>query len=96
MSIWIWIGLSVLLSMLFVGKKKIDISHYIWLLLPVDMYGLSLMGATIKPYMLFSVLLMINVLYSGRGKITANRNVITGGVICFLIICINFINNQSL
>ena len=25
MSIWIWIGLSVLLSMLFVGKKKIDL-----------------------------------------------------------------------
>lgn len=96
MSIWLWIGLSVLLSMLFVGKKKIDIAHYIWLLLPVDMYGLSLMGATIKPYMLFSVLLMINVLYSGRGKITANRNLITGGVICILIICINFINNQSL
>ena len=52
--IWAWIAAAVIISWLFC-KKGISWYHYIWLLLPIEMYGVTIAGATLKPYMLFGI-----------------------------------------
>ena len=52
--IWAWIAAAVAISWLFC-KKGISWYHYIWLLLPIEMYGVTIAGATLKPYMLFGI-----------------------------------------
>ena len=52
--IWIWIAAAVIISWLFC-EKGISWYHYIWLLLPIEMYGVTIAGATLKPYMLFGI-----------------------------------------
>lgn len=56
--IWAWILAAVIISWLFC-KKEIGWYHYIWLLLPIEMYGVNIAGATIKPYMLFGCLIIL-------------------------------------
>ena len=52
--IWAWIAAAVAISWLFC-KKGISWYHYIWFLLPIEMYGVTIAGATLKPYMLFGI-----------------------------------------
>lgn len=52
--IWMWIIAAVIISWLFC-EKGISWYHYIWLLLPIEMYGVTIAGATLKPYMLFGI-----------------------------------------
>ena len=56
--IWIWIVIAMFISWLFC-ERKIGWYHYIWLLLPVEMYGITVAGATIKPYMIFGMCIII-------------------------------------
>lgn len=63
--IWTWILAAVIISWLFC-KKGIGWYHYIWLLLPIEMYGVTVAGATIKPYMLFGCLIMLGDLLKHR------------------------------
>ena len=67
--IWIWIITAILISAFLLRRKHISIENYIWVLLPVDMYGLDLAGVTIKPYMVFSLILLIGVFSKKRGKL---------------------------
>ena len=66
--IWIWIAAAAVLSCLLLRKKKISIENYIWVLLPIDMYGFTAAGVTIKPYMFLGLLLFITLFmrYNGR------------------------------
>ena len=57
--IWIWIAAAVLISWLFC-KRGIGWYHYIWLLLPIEMYGVTIAGATVKPYMLFGICIIVS------------------------------------
>ena len=57
--IWIWIVAAVLISWLFC-KRGIGWYHYIWLLLPIEMYGVTIAGATVKPYMLFGICIIVS------------------------------------
>lgn len=56
--IWAWIAAAVIISWLFC-KKGISWYHYIWLLLPIEMYGVTIAGATLKPYMLFGMCIIV-------------------------------------
>ena len=56
--IWIWIMAAVAISWLLCRKKAVWY-HYIWMLLPIEMYGITVAGATIKPYMLFGCLIIL-------------------------------------
>ena len=76
--IWIWIVAAVLISWR-LCRKKAAWYHYIWMLLPIDMYGVSFAGATIKPYMIFGAFIVFyNIKY---GK---SRNVPIG-IIAFVL-----------
>lgn len=56
--IWAWIAAAVAISWLFC-KKGISWYHYIWFLLPIEMYGVTIAGATLKPYMLFGICIIV-------------------------------------
>ncbi len=67
--IWGWIGAAVALSWL-LCRKKAAWHHLIWMLLPIETYGVSLAGATIKPYMMFGGLIILhNILRKKAHKI---------------------------
>ena len=63
--IWIWIAAAVLISWR-LCRKKVAWYHYIWMLLPIEMYGVSIAGATIKPYMLFGCFIILSSIRRGR------------------------------
>ena len=48
MEIWLWIIAAWMLTKLILWKKDINIEHYVWMLLPVDMYGVTIAGCNIK------------------------------------------------
>ena len=56
--IWVWILAAVIISWFFC-KKGINWYHYIWLFLPIEMYGIDFIGATIKPYMIFGCFIIL-------------------------------------
>ena len=57
--IWIWISIAVLISIFFLRGRHISLENYIWVLLPIDMYGISIAGILVKPYMLLCGALFI-------------------------------------
>lgn len=63
--IWAWILAAIIISLLFC-KKGIGWYHYIWLLLPIEMYGVNIAGATIKPYMIFGCFIILGDLLKHR------------------------------
>ena len=59
--IWIYIFTAIFIAVFLLRRDKISFENYIWLLLPVDMYGIHI-GVNVKLYMLFSVFLLIKIL----------------------------------
>lgn len=69
--IWVWIIAAIAISWL-LCRKKVAWYHYIWMLLPVEMYGITIAGATIKPYMILGVFMIIkNLLNRKAHKVPA-------------------------
>ncbi len=57
--IWVWISAAIFISVILLRGKHISFENYIWILLPIDMYGISIAGILIKPYMILSGILFI-------------------------------------
>lgn len=89
--IWIWIAAAILISWA-ICRKHIPWYHYIWMLLPVEMYGVSIAGATVKPYMIFGVAIII---YSITKKRSAKVPAAIG-IIAFLLMLADLINGLIL
>ena len=70
--IWIWASAGFILTALLLRKKDVRWYHYIWALLPIDQYGISIGGATIKPYMMFIIPLLF-VGYKHRIRIQSKQ-----------------------
>ena len=71
--------------------------HFVWILLPIDMYGIQVAGITIKPYMVFCGWLFLRMLLNGQTKIKAIRGwtLPAIGIIVILFI-VNMFNSSSL
>lgn len=94
--IWIWIAAAILLSLVALKGKKISFENLIWILLPVDMYGIS-MGFTLKPYMIFSVILLIRLFIKKNAKLYIGGNWYPVGIfLCFAAFVVNFFNGGTL
>ena len=92
---WLWIIAALVLSYLPLINKRIELSNYMWLLVPIDAYGITVAGATIKPYMVFALILPL--VFYARNKATglslsASKGQLFLGVISILIITVNLIN----
>lgn len=83
----------MILSKVALGKKEVAFEHYIWMLLPIDMYGVTIAGMTLKPYMLFCMLLAFKMFVRHDFELniggTATK---TGFLLCVLALMINIIN----
>lgn len=95
---WIWIIAAVVLSLLPLINKKIDLSSYIWILLPLDAYGLSIAGSVVKPYMIFAVILPI--VYYAKNKtrsvdLGASKGQLIAGIITVLILTQSIFNGDN-
>lgn len=81
--IWAWIAIAWIITVFLLRKKEIGFHNYIWTLIPIDMYGISVAGATIKPYMIFSVVLIVVAFAKSRAAI---RNEIrTPFILCMIL-----------
>ena len=96
MEIWLWIVSSWIFTILILRRKKIGFEHYVWMLLPVDMYGINIMGATLKPYMIFCVVLFFRRLLKRNTTVyIGDRLTKIGFVLCVLALLVNFINGGN-
>lgn len=93
--IWIWIAAALALSVFFCRGKKVNIYHYIWMLFPIEMYGVALFGATIKPYMFAGLLIFLDNLYRHR-TITIPTSMIVISVMILVTDCLNGIIKESI
>jgi hypothetical protein len=85
--IWVYIAVAVFLSWI-VCDKHLPWYHYIWMLLPIDMYGLEVAGSIIKPYMIYGFAIIV---YS----IVKNRRIkfpLAVLIIAVLLLLSDFIN----
>lgn len=96
MGIWIWIVMAWILTAMLLRKQKISLEHYVWMFLPIDMYGISIAGAVIKPYILFCFFLFARILLKKDFKLRYRSQwVLTGGFLSVLMILVNLINNSG-
>ena len=95
MAIWIWIIAAWVLSYLALGKKKVSFEHLIWILLPVDMYGITMAGATIKPYMVFCVILFVRMIKRGDLQLHISKWLAGAGIISGAVVIVNIANNTT-
>lgn len=97
MGIWVYILLAIVLSRIALGKKNIAFEHYIWMLLPIDMYGVTMFDFTLKPYMLFSALLFFRMCYCRRiHKLYIGSSWRKYGLIlCILALVTNLLNGAA-
>lgn len=95
MAIWIWILAAWVLSYLAIGKNKVRFEHLIWILLPVDMYGISIVGATIKPYMIFCSVLFVRMLICGDLQFHTSKWLAGAGILTGAVVIVNIANNTT-
>lgn len=96
---WLWIILALVLSYLPLINKKIELSNYIWLLIPIDAYGIQLAGTTIKPYMMVALILPIVFYFKNKGRdsdLGASKGQLLAGIIAILILLIGLINHSGI
>lgn len=96
--IWLWIIIAVILSVLPLIKKGISPQMFMLLLLPVDAYGISVFGATIKPYMIYTVIMLLLVYIKNKGtdyNPSVSMGQLNAGIICCLMLAVNLINSDS-
>lgn len=93
MSIWFWIIPAWLLSYLILDRKNVESKHLLWMLLPVDMYGINLFGVTVKPYMLFCLIMLLKRLAEGRTRLNMSSPWLLRGLFAVLAcVVMNAIN----
>lgn len=83
--IWLWITAAVVVSWL-LCRGKVSWYHYIWIFLPIEMYGISIAGATIKPYMVFGAFIIIDNILKQR-KFTIPKTVVFAIILLALSDC---------
>jgi hypothetical protein len=95
MAIWFWILAAWGLSFAALGGKKIRPEHLIWVLLPVDMYGIQIAGVTVKPYMFLCGFLLIRTILAKKTDLSLkSRWSMFSGIIILLLIVVNMFNNS--
>jgi O-antigen ligase len=84
--IWIWIIAAVAVSYFFC-RKKVRWQHYIWILLPIEMYGITIAGSVFKPYIIFGLFIFFqNIL---RKKYVLPNTIVCIAIMLILSDCIN-------
>ncbi|MDR3560100.1 MAG: O-antigen ligase family protein [Negativicutes bacterium] len=93
--IWLWITAGIVITLFLLRKKNISFHHFIWVLLPIDFYGVNI-GVTIKPYMLFAMLiLLLNIIAKRKIKLMIKMEWAAGLLSLFLVVLLADLFNES-
>lgn len=93
MEIWLWIIAAWIVSYRVLDKEGVNRIHLLWMLLPVDMYGINILGLTVKPYMFFCVFILIQRIVTGRNRVLLTSPwMLRGLFICLACIVVNAVN----
>ena len=93
MSIWLWIIAAWIISYAVLDKEDVQYQHLLWMLLPVDMYGFSFFGFTVKPYMILCFAMLLKRVIDGRKNMAVTSPwIIRGLFACLACIIVNAIN----
>ena len=98
-GMWIWIIAALFLSYLPLINKRTALSNYMWLLIPIDAYGIKLAGATIKPYMIFALILPLIIYARNKGSdftFSATKGQLLAGLISISLVMITVITSPKL
>ena len=67
------------------------------MLLPIDMYGINMLGVTLKPYMIFCIILIFRLFQKKNGELyIGNDRMRLGIILCCFALGINLINNDQI
>jgi len=67
--IWLWILLALAVTLFLLKDKNIEPHNFIWALLPIDKYGISVLGFIVKPIYLFSVIVVFFTVISKKFRL---------------------------
>lgn len=90
--IWVWITIAIVISYLLSDRKHNAWYHYLWMLLPIENAGIQVAGATIKPYMVFGVFIVLKA-FTQKKKLLADRRLT---ILVSLIALTDIINGMIL
>ncbi|MBE6708638.1 MAG: O-antigen ligase family protein [Ruminococcaceae bacterium] len=71
--IWLWIIISVSISLFLLKGKNIAPHNLLWVLIPIDNYGINFAGITIKPIFIFSFLIVVYTIIKGTYRFKLPR-----------------------
>lgn len=96
--IWIWALFCVIVSVIVAGKEHFRLNHLIWVLLPIDMYGVKVAGITLKPYMIFAFVMLLYDFLRKKGRIRLRFNQWSVAVLVLfcLMLLVDLINGSGL
>lgn len=97
--IWVFIIAALVLSYIPLINKKIALSNYIWLLIPIDVYGIKIAGTTIKPYMIFAVVLALITCAKNKGtnfEFSASKGQLLAGLVSVGLVIITVITQPEI
>lgn len=67
--IWLWIAIAVAITALLLRGKNIEPHNYLWALIPIDRFGITLAGFTLKPVYIYSIFLVGYYIVTKRFKL---------------------------
>lgn len=94
--IWLWIFLAVAVTALLLRGKKIEPYNFVWALIPIDRYGITLLGFTFKPVYILSGILIMYSLITKKNRIKMSSTVfITTMLLGILVVVSSLLRNDS-
>lgn len=92
---WLWIGLYLIIAIFLFRKNKLALIDFVWVLLPIQFYGIDIGPFLLKPYMLFTIAILLK----NGGRLSFDKRVVyllsTYFVLQILVDLINDSNMQS-
>ena len=87
--IWVWMALSLAVTLFLLRGKNIKPHNLVWAFLPIDMYGITIAGVTLKPAMLYSIILIAYAIISKKFTLKITKAVLYTTVLLAISITIS-------
>ncbi len=96
--IWLWIVLSVGLTALLLRNKNIEPHNFLWALLPIDKYGITIAGFSFKPVYIFSILIVFYAIITKRFRLKISNSILfsTSALAIIVLLSCLFRGNSDL
>lgn len=82
--ILLWILLAVTFTVLLLYGKNIEPHNFVWALIPIDRYGITLFGFTLKPVYIYSIFLVGYYIVTKKFRIKITPSVMLSAVVLLI------------